>query len=291
MRFTRQFADELARKAAKAYIEDDTALTDAVADLATVYDLNQEQIKRVCEAANLITKDLLNDPKAIFDLADSKVVINRLQPDMSEETQKEAAMSNRGSTATLDGSVNAILGDEKCLDAFDRQSRPASVKVASEKIAQNQGSAVRTLYDGFGRLLEKTSAQLNSMEMRAEESTISFINALVKEGNDRGSIDRSYSSMLKIAADSTERMRIRAIYRRAFDKIAADKRWGRTVTPLREVKVAAYVDRDAPIAQDLKKLMKISAEMDVKKRVIEKISQKRDDIKNRMLRCNSGKRA
>lgn len=291
MRFTRQFVDELARKAAKTYIEDDVALTDAVADLATVYDLNQEQIKRVCEAANLITKNLLNDPKAIFDLADSQVVISHLQPDMSEEIQKEAAMSNEGSTATLDGTMNAILSDGKSMDAFERQSRPASVKVASEKIAQNQGSAVRTLYDGFGRLLEKTSAQLNTMEIQAETAAISFINSLVKEGNDRGSIDRSYSAMLKIASDVKDRMRIRSLYRRAFDKIAADNRWKRPVTPLREIKVEAYVDRDAPIARDLMKLMKISAEMDVKRRVIEKISKKRSDIRDRMLRCDSGKKS
>lgn len=275
MQFTRQFVSELARRAIKAYVEDRKSLNDSVAELASEYDLNVEQIKRLCEAVNIGTNDALASPKTTFELADSAKIIERLQPRPAPGLEKEASMKSSGARSSLDGLYNAIVTDEQSLAAFEESMVPPTEKTASLQMSQTRGSAVKSLFDGITHMMEKTASECNVMEIRAECTARQFVDTLIKEGNARGSVNTSFTAMMKLASDDRERLQVRALYRRALNKIASMNAWRRPVDGLQEINLNAIPDPNASLVKNARELLKMASALEIKKRVVRKLAERR----------------
>ena len=282
MQFTRQFVSELAQRAVRAFIKDNKSLNDAIVELASEYDLNVEQIKRVCEAANIATNDALASPKTVFELADSAKIIETLQPRPAPSLEKEASMKSSTARPRLDGLYNAILTDEQSLADFEASFVPPTQKTASLQVVQAQGSAVKGLYDGMTSLMKKEATACNILEIQAECTARQFVDTLVKEGNARGSINTSFSALMKLAADDRERLKIRALYRRAFNKIASMNAWKRPVTDLSEIKLDSVPDPNATLVKSARELLKMASDLEIKQRVVRKLSERRASLLGKM---------
>src|SRR3990172_3164186 len=91
---------KLAEAVATDFVSGDVPLNDSVEKLAIEFDMNQEQIKRLCEATNNTTfnklfnaKDKTAEDRIIeFDIADSQKVLKKLGGRFSN-TPKEAALN------------------------------------------------------------------------------------------------------------------------------------------------------------------------------------------------------
>ncbi|MFA5376023.1 MAG: hypothetical protein WC455_09790 [Dehalococcoidia bacterium] len=277
MTFTRQFVSELAEKAVKAYIKDGKTLNAAIVDIAASYDLNVEQVKRLCEAVNLATKEALGSPKAVFDLADSTIIIDELQPKPAPDT-KEASMSRHTELKSLDGLRNAILADGESIAAFEASLVAPTEKTASIKVEQTQGSAVKAIYDGICGMMNKVAQECYNAEIDAEVASGHFINTLVKEGNARGSINHSYSVLLKLADNQKDELRIKALYRRAYEKVASMSAWRRPIEPLAEITVDGIPNANSSLFKSVKGLLKSAEEIDIRRRVVQKLQEKKASI-------------
>ena len=278
--FNREFVDEMARSAAKAFMENDISLDDAVIAIAQEHDLNHEQIKRICEASNLRTKNDINEPLKDFDLADAKSVIAYLQP-AQEKNVKEAAMEDSMSMETLSGAVQAAMADEDTMMKFAEHFAPNS-SVIREKIARQQGSAVRKIYDGLKTALQKNAAEQALIRGRTDDAASHIVGVILKEGNAKGSINGSLSAMMKLAEDDqVEKIKIYAIYKMADELLKT--RWTRPVAALCLEKIAGTPDPEARLPQLFKTYLGLRKEAAIKKLVGEKLETHFADIVGKMI--------
>lgn len=277
--FDREFVDRMARNAAKAFMESEVGLDDIVIAIAQEHDLNHEQIKRICEASNIKTKDKINEPLKNFELADAQSVIAFLQPSTKEDAEeniKEAAMRDGMSKETLSGAIQSAMADEETMIKFAKHFSPHA-SVLREKIARQRGSAVRKVYDGLKLALQKNAAEQARISGQTDDIATSIVGVLLKEGNAKGSINGSLSAMLKIAGDDqVAKIKIYAIYKMA-DNIL-ESRWTRPVAALALEKTAGYPDPGARLPQLFKKYLELRKEAGVKKLVSEKLERRFREI-------------
>lgn len=288
--FDRDFVDRMARSAAKAFLEDGITLDDAVIAIAQEHDLNHEQIKRICEASNLRTKDKLGKPLKDFDLASSEVVIEFLQPPKSpgaeeqesEEGNKEAAMRKKVANESISGAVQAAMADEETMLKFAEYFSSDSSTIR-EKIARQQGSAVRKVYDGLKAALQKNASEQAKMRSQTEEMACKILDILKKEGEAKGSINGSLSSMLKLAGDDqVAKIRIYAIYKMADERLQA--MWSRPIASLGLEKVAGTPDANARLPRLFKQYLEFRKEAAIKKLVGEKLEAQFAQIVGKLAR-------
>lgn len=155
--------DELKKFAvgvADSFANSDTSLNKSVFEIAQENDLNPEQIKRLCEAANQTIQLRLFpvDPLAQFDLADSNKVISMLNEANPTEIKPDVLKSSPYPTDLLDEYM-------KKYGPVDVKKRPETkiTIISIRKISKQLNSEDRKLASEHNKLARKAEELDTSM--------------------------------------------------------------------------------------------------------------------------------
>ena len=163
----------LAKTAAKRYIEERTPLTDSIRKIATENDLNSEQIRRVCEMANIDTHRALWPKTAAkesiaFPLANARDVVDSVEsPSLDRSVVKSPCSMDSDYAGPPKGisapgpSMMSMFGgkaDEVHNGLSEEPEKQQIVIILQKKAAEREDIKSKVLYQGM---------QLESLEKQA----------------------------------------------------------------------------------------------------------------------------
>jgi len=163
----------LAKTAAKRYVEERAPLTDSIRKIATENDLNSEQIKRVCELANISTHRALWSKTAekssiAFPLADARQVVDSVDSPSLDgggvkspcSMDSDYAGPPKGLSAPGPSTMSLFGGkpDEVHNGLHDDGEKQRIIIILQKKAAERSDIKSKVLYQGM---------QLESLEKQA----------------------------------------------------------------------------------------------------------------------------
>jgi hypothetical protein len=163
----------LAKTAAKRYIEERAPLTDSIRKIATENDLNSEQIKRVCEMANIDTHKALWSKTAeksavAFPLADARQVVDSVESPSLDgcavkspcSMDSDYAGPPKGISAPGPSTMSMFGGkpEEGHNGLHDDGEKKRIIIILQKKAAEREDLASKVLYQGM---------ELESLEKQA----------------------------------------------------------------------------------------------------------------------------
>lgn len=167
----------VAIRVADEFVDNKTPLNDSITKAASAYDLNEEQIKRICEIANISTFNKLFDKTAEktfeFPLADAEIVIKNKSGVGVEKVASAEVYSSRKKHWNHDQRL------DKFLDIFEVDSETDSgiEKNKLEKIASRDKEEVRVV---MSRLVEELRSNYE-MAKYAESNAITDLRRSIKD--------------------------------------------------------------------------------------------------------------
>jgi hypothetical protein len=180
--------DILAKTAAKRYIEERAPLTDTIRKIASENDLNSEQIKRVCELANLATHQVLWSKTAqkesiAFPLADSRQVVNAVSSDpMSAGEPNESSKD---------------IMTSPCSAGSDYMGPPKGIPAPGPSMMSMMGADPSQVHHGLSEEPEKKSIII-VLQKKAEERK-GLASEILFKGMELESLEKSAFAQVKQA--------------------------------------------------------------------------------------------
>jgi hypothetical protein len=234
MRFDRVFVDNSANKALDRFVAG-ASLNDIVKEIAAEYDLNNEQLKRICEAANVRVKRYLSDKTDnqffTFELADWGKIIDELQPVEEDNIMDKEASLLRNDWETFDEEL------------FPNMEKTASARTLNVDAIANLYTQVESAEVKVRKLYNDTRDKLAS----TAESLISKIGMAFR--NDEG--DLAYSTALSVLS---KKSLVDELFKTAADRFLFET----YITPKYEnVKIAGVVNPKSCFALELNSYMKL----------------------------------
>lgn len=165
--------DILAKTAAKRYVEERAPLTDSIRKIATENDLNSEQIKRVCELANISTHRALwaktaEKSSVAFPLADARQVVDAVESPSLDgcavkspcSIDSDYAGPPKGLSAPGPSTMSMLGGkpSEVHNGLHDDGEKKRIIIILQKKAAEREDIASKVLYQGM---------ELESLEKQA----------------------------------------------------------------------------------------------------------------------------
>lgn len=170
MKFDRTFVDRIAEMALERFV-DGASLNDIVRNIANEYDLNTEQVKRLCEAANVKVKRHLSEKTDnqffTFELADWSKVIDGLQPATEEEIMDKEASIMRNDWEEFDNELFPAMektASTKSIDVDAVASLYTQVEAAEVKLRKMHNETRDKLASVSEELIEKIGKYFRSGE-------------------------------------------------------------------------------------------------------------------------------
>lgn len=255
MRFDRVFVDNAAERALGRFLEG-ASLNSIVKEIAAEYDLNNEQLKRICEAANVKVKRYLSDKNDnqffTFELADWGKIIDELQPAVEEEIMDKEASIMRNDWEEFDDEIFPTM--QKTAGA-----PVLNVEAIANLYTQVEGAAVK-----LRKLYNETREKLAS----TTENLIASIGTGFREN--QGNL--MYSTALQVV---NKKSLVDDLFKTAADRFLFET----CITPAYEVeKIAGVINHKSRFAIDLKNYMRLRYDFIKAATAIEKLDKARDKV-------------
>lgn len=170
----RDFA-KLASAVAQDYVEHGTPLNDSIDKIASKYDMNEEQLCRMCEASNNATFNALFQAKGKEASADRIVEFDVAKPKEILSRRVGQAKQAQVKTAQVRPSFDAVWESRPLAGPALEEEKTASVKTAEDEMLEQHLERRAALRDA--RTLDKTLEHLRHEKIAAE---ISYGDALDK---------------------------------------------------------------------------------------------------------------
>lgn len=255
MVFDRVFVDTAAQKALDRFIAG-ASLNNIVRDIAAEYDLNNEQIKRICEAANVKVKRYLSDKTDnqffTFELADWGKIIDGLQPAMEAEIMDKEASIMRNDWEIFDEEI------------FPNMEKQAGVKPIDIDAIANLYTKVEEAEVKVRKMYNATRDKLASVS----EHLITKIGEAFR--NNEGNL--IYSTALQVVNKDSL---VEDLFKTAANRFLFDTKLTPTYTL---EKIAGVVNHKSRFAMDLKSYMQLRYDFVKTATALEKLHKARAKV-------------
>ena len=266
MVFNEDFLGKSADRVKQAFLDNGVPPTQEVQKIANEHDLTIEQVRRVCEESNkaikLATK--AGDPQFEFPVADPEIVL--------EDINRKVALSKEATPAEEKEEIFGYGG----IEGESYMSKLAtSVLDNNAKAKVSMSGTTRAVYDHLKIAIRGIEEKMEVKSEQIHKIAGEIIDLLYDEAVKTGSLNRSYSHLMKCATTDVARNRVYDIYTFAADRLNKIGRRALVLDNLNIEKTAAVLSAADPLFNSMNSYITARAEHD-------KLAARRDIFAERL---------
>lgn len=267
MVFDEDFLGKAADRVKKAFLDGGIPPTQEVQKIAAEHDLTIEQVRRVCEESNKSIKVATkpNDPQFEFPVADPEIVL--------EEVNRKVALSKEAA-APMDGKEE-LFGYGGMEGESYMSKLSTSILDGKSPDRYNMNHTTRAVYDHLKVAIRGIEQDMEVKTEQINKTAGDILDLLYGEAVATGSLNRSYSHLMKCATTDVARNRIFDFYAFAAEKLNKIGRRALVLDELNIEKTAAVLSVADPLFKAMNSYITMRAEHD-------KLAARKDIYSERM---------